>query len=398
VIYEMARRRPATRIPGASGSTRQSFARLQALPACLFCLVLGACASTPPRQAVPAPLVQHHSTAIASDVDVLAVTPSMRRFLERYVLPYENPRTRLSLLMLAVTDKGVLGFYYNQSHTLTAAEAFERRSGNCVAFANLFVALAREAGLDARYQEVFLDPEWSSRDDTLLKAKHINVLVKVGRRSYMVDVSGEDISFGSNRRSLSDEQAAAMYFNNLGADALIQGANGEAYALFLRAIETEPGMADTWSNLGVLYGRNGQDLDAERAYLEAMRLNEGELAAMGNLHDLYHEQGRLAEAERLNREVERYRRENPYYLLALSEEAMEAGELVEANILLRRAIDLKPGEHLMYFTLARLEFLSGDIRSAEISLQRARELAPPEILREYQRPLEELVWRERARN
>jgi tetratricopeptide (TPR) repeat protein len=368
------------------------------MAALLFGLVLGACGSAPVRDAAPAPLVQHHAVAMAEEVDVLAVSLPMRQFLEHYVLPYEDPRTRLSLLNLAVTDKGVLGFHYNPAQTLTAAEAFQRRSGNCVSFANLFVALAREAGLEARYQEVFLEPEWSSRDDTLIRAKHINVLVKAGRRSYMIDVSGEDVSWGSNRRSLSDEQAEAMYFNNLGADALIRGDFADAYALFLRAVETEPDTPDAWSNLGVLYGRNGQTLDAEGAYLEALRLNDGELAAMGNLHDLYFEQGRLAEAAKLERRVGAYRRENPYYLLALSEEAMAAGELAEAGALLRRAIEHKPEEHLMYFAQARLEYLSGNIEAAETSLKRARELAPPDMLREYQRPLEELVWRDSPRD
>ncbi len=345
----------------------------------------------------PPPLVQHHPPATFDELDVLAVTPAMESFLERYVLPYGGERLRLSLLMLAVTDKGVLGFHYNQTQTLTAAEAFRRRSGNCVAFANLFVALARGAGLDARYQEVYIEPEWSSRGDTLLVTKHMNVLVRIGYASFMVDVSGQKISFDSRRRLLSDEEALSLHYNNLGADALIAGDYSAGYGWFTHAIETAPTISDPWSNLGVLFSRNGQFADAEVAYLNALGIYEREMAAMGNLHDLYVEQGRLQEAALLERRVERYRRENPYYLMFLAEEAVKHGTLAEAEKLLKEAIGLKASEHRLHYAMARVAFLLGDEIKAEASLQKARELAPPEVLVEYQRPLEEVVWRERDR-
>jgi Flp pilus assembly protein TadD len=379
--------------PGAkTPQTRSCAPRL--LQAILVTALLTACSTAPLRSPAPPQLISHHEPAAVADVDVLALTPPMREFLERYVLPYDSPRTRLSLLMLAVTDDGVLGFHYNPTQTFTAAEAFRRRSGNCVSFANLFVALARAAGLDAGYQEVFLEPEWSSRQETLLVSKHINVAVEAGGYGYMVDVSNEKVSMDSRRRALSDEQAKAMYFNNLGAEALVRNELPEAYAHFLRAVQTASSIPDTWSNLGVLLARNGQLPDAEQAYLEALRINENELAAMGNLHDLYAQQGRQREAEKLEYRVERYRRENPYYLLQLAEDAMTVGQPATASRLLRRAISLKKDEHLLHYAKARADYLQGELGDAEQSLARARELAPPDLQVAYQRPLAELMWRD----
>lgn len=379
--------------PGAkTPQTRSCVPRL--LQAILITALLAACSAAPLRSAAPPQLISHHEPAAVADVDVLALTPPMREFLERYVLPYDSARVRLSLLMLAVTDKGVLGFHYNPTQTFTAAEAFRRRSGNCVAFANLFVALARAAGLDARYQEVFLEPEWSSREETLLVSKHINVAVEAGSFAYMVDVSSEKISMDSRRRPVSDAQAKAMYFNNLGAEALVRNELSKAYAHFLRAVQTASSVPDTWSNLGVLLARNGQLQDAEQVYLEALRINKNELAAMGNLHDLYAQQGRQREAALLEYRVERYRRENPYYLLQLAEEAMLEGQPATAGRLLRRAISLKKDEHLLYYAKARADYLQGELGEAEQSLARARELAPPDVRVAYQRPLAELVWRD----
>ena len=151
-------------------------------------LMLSACATQRPVDTpTPPPLLNSGPEIQVANVDVLEVTPEMEAFLERYILPYSNLETRLNLLTLAVTSSGVLGFYYDEARTLTAAQAFNTRSGNCIGFANMMIALAREAGLEADYQEVFRRPEWTSREDTLLLIKHINVVVSSPRYSYVVD-------------------------------------------------------------------------------------------------------------------------------------------------------------------------------------------------------------------
>ena len=372
--------------------------------ACLLLLAglglgLTACSTTPSvKSPKPPPLILHHPVEPAAAVDVLAVTPQMQDFLDRYVLPYDHQRMKASLLILSVTGNGVLGFHYNERQTFTAGEAFRRRSGNCVAFANLFVALAREAGLRAYFQEVKLDPVWNSRNETLLVTKHINVVVESGLYTYTIDVSGQQISQSAPRRVLSDAEAEALYYNNLGAEALVANDPGTAYAWFLRAIETYPELEDVWSNLGVLYARNGQGDAAEMAYLHALALDEREMSAMNNLHGIYAEQGRLEEAAALQSRVERYRRENPYYLLYLSEEAMMLGDLDGADRLLRRGIRLRDDIHQLHYVRARVKYLEGDRKAAKASLQRARELAPPEILAQYQHPLEDLPLGERLTN
>jgi Flp pilus assembly protein TadD len=190
---------------------------------------------------------------------------------------------------------------------------------------------------------------------------------------------------------MSDAEARAMYFNNLGAEALIAGDLATAYGHIRRAIAVDPSMSDAWSNLGVLLRHNGQPDDAETAYRRTLELEPRELAAMGNLHDLYVAAGRMEEAAKLQRRVERYRRENPYYLLFLGEEALAAGDLVQAEDLLRQALRRKEDEHRLHFALAQVLYRSGRRQAAASSLARARELAPPEILRAYQRPLEELA-------
>ena len=354
-------------------------------------LILGACASQRSTNPTPPPLLNYGPEVQVADVDVLALSPEMDEFVDRYILKYADKHTRQFLLMNAVTPNGVLGFDYDASLTLTATEAFEMRTGNCIGFANMMIALARRAGLKAEYQEVLRRPEWSSHEDTVLLIKHINVLIYSPGYTYVVDVSGLKINPNMRRRVIDDNHAKALYLSNIGAVALLENDLPAAYAYLSSAIETEPFITDPWVNLGVVFGRNDQLDDAAMALERALEIDISEHAAMSNLYEVYLAQEDLEAAEILQAKVEKYRNNNPYYLLKLSDEALEQARFEESISLLQRAIRKKKDEHLLHFALAKTQYLSGEIAAAEGSMIRARELAPENMLTYYSRPLDELV-------
>ena len=353
--------------------------------------MLAACAARYPVDTIPPPLLNADPEIQVAEVDVLAVTPEMEAFLERYILLYKDPQTKLNMLTLAVTSSGVLGFDYDEGRTLTAARAFETRSGNCIGFANMMIALAREAGLEADYQEVSRRPEWTSREDTLLLIKHINVVVSSPRYSYVVDVSGIKFKPTERRRIISDSYAKALYYNNIGAEALLDGELPTAWSYLVKAIDADPALPDPWVNLGVVYGRNEQLSEAELVYQTALQIDGSEYSAMNNLYEVYLVQENLEAAEELRVKVEKYREDNPYYLMKLSEESLELGQYEESINLLQRAIKKNNNDHMLYFAMAKTQYLSGHTVAAQDSLVRARELAPQRMLAYYSRPLKELV-------
>lgn len=363
----------------------------------LLAVYLSACSSAPPvRFDPPPPLLHEEARVQVNDVDVLEVTPEMDAFLEKYILPYNNSQTRLHLLSTAVNSSGVLGFEYDPGMTYTAAEAFEKRSGNCIAFANMMVALARRAGLKAAYQEIIRNPTWTSVDDTVLLVKHVNVVIESSKYTYVMDASDLEISQLAQRRIVSDNYAKALYLNNLGADALLNSDLPLAYAYQSLAIETDPRLTDSWVNMSVVLGRNEQMQDAVTVLHKALELDSDEYSAMNNLYEIYVEQGNLQAAEQLKARVDRYRKNNPYFLLQLSYEALESDRYAESTALLNRAIRKKDNDHLLHFALAKSLYLSGEKAAALDSMQRARELAPQDMLAYYERPLDELIAEERA--
>jgi len=351
--------------------------------------LLSACATVQTERIAPPPLLNAGPVVRVDDVDVLAVSPEMDAFLERYILKYHDLRTRLDLIIRSVMVSGNLGFEYDETRTMTASEAFRTRSGNCVAFSNMIVALTRRAGLEAEYQEVFLRPVWSDHlDDTVLLVKHVNVVVKSRNFSWVVDVSGVEIRPTDRRKIVDDGYAKALYLNNIAVDSLLKNDLPTAYAYMLSAIEASSEVIDPWVNLGVVYGRNDQLDDAALAFQQALQIDPGDYSAMSNLYEVYLEQEKLAMAAELEPKVEKYRRNNPYYLLRLSDEALELEQYEESVSLLQKAIKKKDNDHKLYFALAKTQYLSGQMTTAEKSLLRARELAPEAY---YDRPLGELV-------
>lgn len=308
---------------------------------------------------------------------MLEVSDAMSAFIDDHLTAAAHPEKKTRALAHAALDPAVLNFEYDPLVTLTSAEAFAARKGNCLTFSSLFIAMAREAGLDAWYQEVEVPPEWNSVKETLLVTMHVNAVVRHRGSQYTIDISRIGQAPHAKVRRISDGEARAQYLNNLGADALVDSDLPRAYAYFRAAIRTHPGLAYTWSNLGVVFKRNGQVEDARSAYLEALRLDSRNSTALNNLQIIHVEQGDFAAAAAIRARVEKNRRSNPYYLLHLARVANDEMRHAEAVDLLERAIRLKKDDYRFHLALAESLDRSGRHDLAQHSLERARRLLPP---------------------
>ena len=311
-----------------------------------------------------------------ADVDLLGVSAEMKQFIVQHVPDDMTRGKRAFALTYATLDPYVLNFAYNPAITLPAPEAFREKTGNCLAFSSMFIAMARDTGLEAWYQAVEIPPQWSSVNETFLVSMHVNAVVQDRYSRYVVDVSrSKKISQGKIRR-ISDREAQAQYYNNLGGDALVEVQLAKAYAYFMKALQTKKDLAYVWSNLGVVYKRNGQLSDAKMAYRTALELEPGLTTALNNLYGVLLEEGDWVAAGNVQRRVERHRQKNPYYLHYLSIDALDEQRYADAIELLNRAINLNEEEHRFHFTLARSLFLNGENATALHALEQAKKLAP----------------------
>lgn len=361
------------------------------LAATLATLVMSACSVSQQRAPKALPALSGHQIPHPPMDGLMEVTDEMAAFLERHIPPTMNAEKRAWTLAYIAIDRYVMQFRYDPSLTLPPAQTFRRRTGNCLSFSLMLVAMARHAGIAARFEEAVISPEYRSVNDTFVNSRHITVLLGRGQQTFLVDVSGAVTEKNARTRRISDRRAAAQYYNNLGVDALLSADLPMAWARFRQALHTDPGLAYLWSNLGVVYNRNGQVEDAEYAYRTALSVDHRESIAVSNLYVIYQQQGRLQEAARLENRVERHRKRNPYYLALLADQAVRSRQYDDAIDLLQRSIKINSEEYRFHSALAQAQYLAGEHEKALSSLDTARALAPPTAAAELELPQSELV-------
>jgi Flp pilus assembly protein TadD len=336
-----------------------------------------ACSTAPKHEFVELSPLSGSELPDLSLHNLTEVTPEMAEFVDLYIPPTMNIRERIWQLAYLAVDPYVIHFKYDPALTLPPAETFRQRRGNCLSFSLMLVAMAKYAGIPARFQEVVLEPEYNSINDTFINSRHINVVLGRGKENYVIDVSGQVYDDSVQTRTVSQGEAAAQYYNNLGVEALLDSDLPTAWVRFRQALQTNSSLAYIWSNLGVVYNRNRQIADAEAAYRTAMSINRGDSIAANNLYVIYQREGRVADAAKLENRVERHRKRNPYYLALLASEALQSAQYQDAIELLQRSIRIQGEEYRFHGALAQAQYLAGDYENAWSSLDTARALAPP---------------------
>ena len=304
-------------------------------------------------------------SAPVSDEAVLAVSAEMLAFLDEHVHRKAADQVKLHELIEALITKDAFSLTFND-RTRTASEAFRLRTGNCLSFSNLFVAMAREVGLDASFQEVDLPPDWTLDRDVFVLNRHVNVRVELESvGAHVVDFNIDDFRASYTTREISDTRARAHYFNNMGVESMQAGDAATAIAYFRKAIaDNDREFSPAWTNLGTLYLRHGRPALAEAAYLQALKADKDELVAMSNLAGLYERQGDEKLAAAYRKRVSNHRMQNPYYRYQRAREAFNAGNWDAAISHLRFAVRKKRNEDTFYDLMARCHLAKGDERAA----------------------------------
>ncbi len=324
------------------------------------------------------------------DRQLLDLDREMKAFALDATANFRSQHTRLRRLLGTMINSGLLSLDYQGEATLTARETFYARRGNCLAFTNLFVALAREAGLQATYQQVDIPEVWTGDGDLAMLNLHVNVLVRVdtpsfaGRtapsgpndyRDFVVDFNEARFQTLYTQRPVSDEYVEALFYNNLAVNAMRAGEIREAMVYFAKAIRAHQEVPAVWTNLGVLYARNRAPAYAESAYHQALRIDGSYNPAIGNLARLYEQRGEIALADAYRERIRRYQQRNPYYHFFVSERAFSEGHPDEALRSVDRAIRLHKEDHRFHLLRALILEQVGDHAGSRASLVLAREYA-----------------------
>ena len=346
-----------------------------------LCLLGGCASSGPPAYTVAelSPLYLDDTVLTFEDVsartstpDLLATTPAMNDWVRTYGGNRTNEKQRLVNLHQSVKSESMLGMQYDPFGDGTASEVFHRRTANCLAYANFFVAMAREAGLNARYQWLEVRPQWTRMGERVAVRLHVNVLVITrDGQQYMVDIDPLESRDITGSRTLKDADGAALYHNNIAMTALAEEDLETAWLNGAKALQLSPGMGHLWVNMGAIYRMSDQYDAAEKSYFRALQLDSQDRSAMNNLVVLYDKMGREEEHSYWVERVERYRTSNPYYHAWLGDKAGEAGDLGQALSHYKQALALRPDDSRLLYSVGIIHYKLDDFDSATAYIERA---------------------------
>jgi len=310
-----------------------------------------------------------------ADIDPLFLSDELKEQLDSYIGYVRDDRKRVELLQAFLYDEANLGIIYSAEKTHTAMELYNARSGNCLSAMNLYVAMARHLGIEARFQRVDVQPSWDKRGGLLVLSQHINATGRFDQTiRYVADFTPEIALQQLTSKVISDKQARALYFNNLGVEALVAHNYEGAIAYFKNALFLDPENAIAWNNVGATFNRIGDRALAQYSYRTAFELDGSSATAIANLAKFYHAQGDTRRARAYELAIERFNAMNPYYHYAQGHVAYGEGDLALARKAFERALALKEEEPDFYVALGRIYFEQGDLVAARKLSREAEEL------------------------
>lgn len=356
-----------------------------------------AIALNPDASEAPAVAASTTAPTIPTPQQVFAIPPAMLDMLHTQVTRRSYSREqRLQALVEMIFDRHGMDLQYDADATLTVSEIWQERRANCLAFTLMFVALAREAGIQARVQEVGQVVSWyqDQAQGLVYSVGHVNAGVGFAGRFATVDLDRNVLYDRRGPLPISQARALAHFYNNRGAERMASGDLAGARTFFDTALAQDGSFAATWNNLGVLENRTGDTAAARRALERALRLDGRQDAALTNASALYRKLGMIAQAQALEQRLQSVQREDPFAQYMLGAEAERAGQLQQAIRYYRQAVRLYDTAHQFHFGLARVYFLAGQLKHADRELLRAQELGGAPQQARYQAKLDSLArWR-----
>ena len=279
--------------------------------------------------------VRRHDVDPDSVVNPLEYTHEMRDTAGE-VAGHGTPLDRLRRVQAFLFDDDLFPFDYESTLTYSAKEAFEKRTGNCVSFTNLFLALARSLDIEVKPALVIMPGDAEKEGNLVVVHNHIVAIY---------EHSGGATVFDFNRRRdqprirlsiIGDAEITAVYLNNLGAEALFAGRPAEALEFVEKAVRLAPEFALARGNLGVIRRQLGDSPGAFDAYRAALDIVPDDPTILNNLAALYQSEGMHEEAQAVLDAVSR-RAASPYLLVVLGDIEQTRGNPDTAMRLYKRA-------------------------------------------------------------
>jgi len=323
----------------------------------------------------------HNAVYIESEETIFALDNDMKVMVVEKLINERDNRKKAKKLLKHFFNSEQVSLAYNAGANVIASQAYQNKEANCLSLTIMAYAIAKAADLDVVFQSVKVPEYWVRNGKMNMLTGHVNLRVMERRSPNKVvffDRSIAEIDFDPYvvkklfpKKVISKNTIIAMFYNNKGANAMVEGDYITAYAYLRAATGIDPEFSSAWGNLGILYRFNGYEQQAIDTYQYAININRDNLTAMANLSMLLHVNGEYEQAKSLDNFIMRQRANNPYYYALLADEKFYLGAYNEAIHHYRKAIKLNKNIHEFYFGLAKVYYMLDDIEKAQSYMKKA---------------------------
>jgi tetratricopeptide (TPR) repeat protein len=318
---------------------------------------------------------------IESEEEIFALDDDMRALVENKLVRERDSKKKAMKLLKHFFNAEQVSLAYNAGANVIASQAYQNKEANCLSLTIMAYAIAKAAHLDVAFQSVKVPEYWVRNGSTNMLTGHVNLKIlnsKSSGKIVFLDRGIAEIDFDPfvvkkafPKKIISKHTVIAMFYNNKGANAMVDGDYIKAYAYLKAATREDPDFSPAWGNLGILYRFQGYEQQAIDTYQYAININHNNLTAMSNLSMLLHINGQYEKAKQLDSFIMRRRANNPYYYALLGDEKFYVGAYHEAISHYRKAIKLNKNIHEFYFGLAKVYYMLGDTDKAQSYIKKA---------------------------
>lgn len=342
----------------------------------LLALLLGGCSTYEPFDTVER-LQEDFATRVPEELRGRVAIPfelseATRAAVQSLVSPAGGERDRAEAIEAFIFSN--LDLRYALTPTRDANETFRSREGNCLSFVNLFVGIGRLQRLNPFYVEVEDYQRWNYRDGVVLSRGHIVAGMTIDGQLSTFDFLPYRPKAYRDFHPIDDLTAIAHFYNNLGAEALMDEDVERALPNLEIAADLAPDFEKAINNLGVAYLRLGRVDEALALYERGLELHPASVPLLNNLARGYQASGDRGRAEELLGRLEAVNETNPYFYLYRGEVALAEGDIQRALEYMREALRIDTEVPEVHVGLAKVFLATGDLESARHHVDRALRL------------------------
>jgi Tfp pilus assembly protein PilF len=294
---------------------------------------------------------------------------------------------KMRAIVGAITSLSGFSISYDWLSNKTAKEVFREGKGNCLAYTNLFVGMARAVGVDAVYADVKFTERVTREAEIIVKSTHITAAVTLANGPTLIDFTSTPERKYTAFKAIDDLEAIANFYNNQGflygyfteSEKVDFDPLEKEIEMYRLALEILPAFVKSRNNLGVALRRRGRVDEAIEQYKLALEQDPGYVEAHSNLGTAYYNQGRTEEALEEYRLAAENAGPDGYVHQRLGLTLLRLGRYQDAIKQFRKALSKEPEIADAHYHLGECYRSLGDEKKAAEEYQAALEIDPNDL-------------------